>query len=149
MQRGVYLCFFCRLISFALITQWCISALFSKRVNADVLRKRMLRLMMALESLLYESQTSNLTQAQNEPPISLPNFPHNLIRSYALTACIAPLFNITSLVYSDAPTSSTASTRSVILFNIHYSIAKRQPLALRLLFNIALSPFGNSQLRSQ
>jgi hypothetical protein len=28
----------------------------------------MLRLMMALESLLSESQTSNLTQAQNEPP---------------------------------------------------------------------------------
>jgi hypothetical protein len=28
----------------------------------------MLRLMMALESLLSESQTSNLTLAQNEPP---------------------------------------------------------------------------------
>ncbi len=25
MQRGVYLCSFCRLISFALIAQWCIS----------------------------------------------------------------------------------------------------------------------------
>ena len=30
--------------------------------------------MMALESLLSESQTSNLTLAQNEPPISLPIF---------------------------------------------------------------------------
>ena len=48
------------------IVQWRISALFSKRVNAGVLWKRMLRLMMAWESLLSESQTSNLTQAQNE-----------------------------------------------------------------------------------
>ena len=34
-------------------------------------------------------------------------------------------FNVTSLVYSDAPTSSTASTRSVTfgsMFNVQYSI---------------------------
>ena len=50
------------------IVQLRISALFSKGAKRGVLWRRMLRLMMALESLLSESQTSNLTQAQNELP---------------------------------------------------------------------------------
>ena len=61
------------------IVQWRISALFSKGVNAGILWKRMLRLMMALESLLSESQTSNLTLAQNELPAFTSHFLYTLL----------------------------------------------------------------------
>ena len=88
-----------------------------------------------LGKLAFWKPKSNLTQAQNElsaftliffiilfvnmryAPLSFSGIAAHIIQ-YLFPLVIGT----SSLVYSDAPTSSTASTRSVILFNIHYCL---------------------------
>ena len=56
--------------------------------------------------------------------VELVGFADYIIMNYSIKNIIQYLFPLvigtSSLVYSDAPTSSTASTQSVILFNIAF-----------------------------
>ena len=108
---------------------------------------------MALESLLSESQTSNLTQAQNE----LPAFTLIFFIIYSLI-CAMLLYPLSFSERQPRTIYHLAmlALRHYSIFIIHYSIAKRLLLALRLLFNIQYSLLlflplvkGTSSLREQ